>query len=131
MINWANRILTNVKTQLGDKCTNVVKTTNNMRASWPAVCVKVINNAATADDLEFEENAVTCTIQIEAFSKVSLTDAEKLMDTANEAMYRMGFKRFQGPQEVDNVNAPEIFRVISRYRRIIGANDTIDKFVTD
>lgn len=129
MIYWQNRILTNVKKALGNKCATVVATTLNSKARFPAMMVKVVSNASTADDLEYgEENAVRCVVTIEAYSNVSLQEAVNLIGLANEAMYRMGFKRRQGPVELENIDAPEVSRVTARYLRAIGANDTIELF---
>ena len=129
MIYWQNRILTNVKKTLGSKCASVVATTLNTKAKFPAMMVKVVSNASTADDLEYdEENAVRCVVTLEAFSKTSLQEAVNLIGDANTAMYRMGFKRRQGPVELENVEAPEVFRVSARYLRTIGSSDTIELF---
>lgn len=132
MINWQNRILTNVKTELGDRCKNVVATSSNMKAVFPACCVSVISAPSVADDLDIgseEENAIDCGVEIEIYSKVSLSDAMSLMAVANSAMYKMGFKRRQGAN-LASYASPDITRVIARYTRVIGADDVIDKFGT-
>ena len=128
MIYWQNRILTNVKNAVSEKCKNVVSTDSNIKAKFPAMLVKTSSNAAVADDLDMddEENAVRCIVTIESYCKTSLQDNIKLMELANGAMYSMGFKRRQGPLEIDNIDAPEIFRMTARYVRIIGADDTIN-----
>jgi hypothetical protein len=130
MINWANRILTNVKFELGDSCSNVISTASNMKAVFPACAVSVISNPAIEDDLDADrdgENAVQCGVQIEIYSKKSLSDAFILMGVANSAMYKMGFVRREGAREISHSD-PSIFRVIARYTRVIGANDVINKF---
>lgn len=128
MIYWQNRILTNVKKHLGDKCKNVVSTDNGGSSKFPTVAVKVFNNAAVATDLEAEENAVACNVSIDAYSRKSLSEAIDVIDTADEAMRIMGFRRTYGPSQVDNMNSPEINRMVARYRRIIGADDDIRLF---
>ena len=132
MINWQNRILTNVKIELGNKCPNVVATSSNMKAVFPACCVSTITSSSIADDLDIgsdEENAINCGVQIDIYSKVSLSDAMSLVAIVNGAMYKMGFKRRSGPSQA-SYTAPDIYRVIARYTRVIGADDVIDKFVT-
>ena len=129
MIYWQNRILTNVKNTVSEKCTNVVSTESNIKAKFPAMLVKISSNAELAGDLDGdgeEENAVRCIVTIESYCKTKLQDNIKLMELANGAMYQMGFKRRQGPLEIDNIDAPEVFRMTARYVRIIGADDTIN-----
>ena len=135
MINWQNRILTNVKlTILGEyNLAQVVSTATNMPAKFPAVCVAVVS--APAIDLgSDEENAINCVVQIDVYSKVSDADAMKILESANSAMYRMGFKRREKRNGADSLQAsftsPDIHRVIARYTRVIGANDVIDRFVS-
>lgn len=128
MIYWQNRILTNVKKHLGKKCINVVSTDNSGDSTFPAVAVKVFNNSAIATDLEVEENAVSCNVSVDVYSGKSLAEAIDIMQTADEAMRIMGFKRTYGPSQVENMNSPEINRMIARYRRVIGADDVISPF---
>lgn len=130
MIFWQNRILTNVKTALGDSCKTVVSVRNNSEATFPACSVRVVSDPAIAEDLDCgdSENAVSCGVTIEMFSRESLTECMDLIDIANTSMYRMGFKRREGPRQVTNAEQPDVYRVLARYVRTIGANDTIKKF---
>ena len=132
MIYWQNRILTNVKTLLGDKCKRVVSTSSNISAKFPAVSVQIVGNSSFADDLDIggEEEAVYCTVQIEAFTKTSLAEAVEIMGIVNVAMHRMGFRRRTGPRQIDNPMSPEIYRMVARYGRVIGDADVIEKFET-
>jgi len=130
MIFWGNRILTNVKKTLGDSCTNVVSRRNNIKARFPACLVHTIADDSVSDDLDIsdEEVAVNCGVEIETYSNVSLNNSYELMGTANTAMYRMGFHRVQGPFHVEEPSAPEYFRLVSRYERVIGGADSIPLF---
>jgi len=130
VIYWQNRILTNVKTALGSKCKAVVSTYSKKPAVFPTCIVRTVINNSFADDLDMEdsENAVICGMAIDICTKTTLADAMSLMSDANSAMYRMGFKRNEGPVEVVDATTPEIFRVTARYSRIIGVNDVIKKF---
>lgn len=139
MINWQNRILTNVKITILVEYAHaqVVSTVTNMPAKFPAVCVAVVSAPAIADDLDLGsdgENAISCVVQIDVYSKVSDADAMKILELANSAMYRMGFKRREKRNGADSLQAsfasPDIHRVIARYTRVIGANDVIDRFVS-
>ena len=130
MIFWQNRILTNVKKMLGNSCENVVSRRNSIKARFPACVVHVIADDSFSEDLDIsdEEVAVNCGVEVEIYSHVSLNDAFGLMGTANTAMYRMGFHRVQGPFHIEETSAPEYFRVVSRYERVIGSADDIPLF---
>ena len=134
MIDWQNRILTNVKIKLGDKCTNVVSGISNGVAVFPTCSVTMISNNAIADDLSVDdgsENAVYCGIEIRIYVKTSASDAKTLMEPANKAMYLMGFKRNGGFYRVNDPMSPEVYQFLARYTRVIGADDMIDRFETD
>lgn len=129
MIYWQNRILTNVKNALGNKCPNVSSTTSNKKSKFPACAVRIVSDTAVSDDLEMdgEEAAVLCGVAVDIYSKTSLAHAIELMDIANKAMYRMGFKRQEGAIQVEDETSPELFHLASRYARVIGSEDTIEK----
>lgn len=131
MINWQNRILTNVKLALGDEVKAVTSTQSDVKAKFPACAVQTIINGAIADDLSADndsENAVACGVQIDIFVKTSLSDAYRLGDIVNSAMYRMNFRRTSGYTEQENYSSPDIKRITARYERIIGSGDVIDRF---
>lgn len=131
MIDWRNRILTNVKLALGDEVKAVTSTQSDVKAKFPACAVQTIINNSIADDLSADndsENAVTCGVQIDIFVKTSLSDAYRIGDTANSAMYRMNFRRTSGFTEQENYSSPDIKRITARYERIIGSDDVIDRF---
>lgn len=131
MIDWRNRILTNVKLALGDEVKAVTSTQSDVKAKFPACAVQTIINNSIADDLSADndsENAVTCGVQIDIFVKTSLSDAYRLADIVNSAMYRMNFIRANGFNETINYTSPDIKRVTARFERIIGSSDVIDRF---
>lgn len=129
MIYWGNRILTNVKIRLGDRCKNVVSFANMEQAKFPTVSVMTASNTSTGDDLEYEENAVRCGVSVSAYSKVSVSDAMEILSIADGAMFEMGFKRRSGPFLGTGGEAkPDIYHATSRYARVIGANDEIPLF---
>lgn len=133
MIYWQNRILTNVKTLLGSACKNVSSTASASDTKFPTCGVKVVYNNAIADDLDFgddEENAVYCGVSIDVYTKQSLQNAIDLIGIANQAMYRMGFKRIYGPEEIKDASHPEIHKMSARYARVIGSAETIERFET-
>lgn len=134
MIWWQNRILTNVKTLLGDRCKHVTSRRTNLSASFPSCLVKVSLNNSFSDDLDNdrdEECAVYCGVTIEMYTRDSLESAMSLIAIANTAMMRMGFRRTEGPFHIEEEVQPELFRVLARYDRIIGSGDIIDKLTTE
>ena len=134
MIFWQNRILTNVKTLLGEKCTNVVSVRSNLKAEFPACLVHVTLNNSFSDDLDNdrdEECAVYCGVTVEMYTRDSLESAMSLIAIANTAMMRMGFRRTEGPFHIEEEVQPELFRVLARYDRIIGSGDTIERLTTE
>ena len=131
MIDWRNRILTNVKLAFGDEVKAVTSTQSDVKAKFPACAVQTIINNSVADDLSADndsENAVTCGVQIDIFVKTSLSDAYRLADIVNSTMYRMNFRRTSGFNETINYTSPDIKRVTARFERIIGSSDVIDRF---
>ena len=127
MIWMQNRILTNVKQALGDACKNVVSRRSNLSAKFPTCLVNIISNNSVADDLDIEDEevAVSCGVNVEIYSKVSVSESINLMSLANGAMYRMGFRRIEGPMHVEDPTSPEVFRVVSRYTRIIDRKSVV------
>ena len=130
MIDWQNRILTNVKIQLGDKCPFVVSTSSKVKSTFPACCVTVTGGPEMEADLDADEdeNAINCGVSVDIYSKVSAEDARKLLGIADKAMHKMGFQRAMGPSQIENPMSPDIFRYDARYTRVIGFNDEIKKF---
>ena len=130
MIDWQNRILTNVKIQLGNKCKFVVSTSSKVSSTFPACSVTVTGGPELEPDMDpdDEENAINCGVSIEMYSKVSAEDSRSLIGIADKAMHKMGFHRNMGPTQVENVTAPDIFRYTARYSRTIGVNDVIPLF---
>ena len=125
MIYWQNRILTNVKNHVSDICTNVVSTPNGKKPSFPALLVEVTSNTAIEEDFGGEENAVRCVVTIESYSKSSVNHARELITSADDAMRMMGFRRRQGPVEITNESLSDVFIIVARYTRVIGASETI------
>ena len=125
MIYWQNRILTNVKNHISTICANVVSTKNGKFSKFPAVIVEVTSNTAIAEDFGGEENAVRCSVTIHAYSKSSVNNARDILQSADEAMRMMGFRRRQGPLEITDVDIPDVFVVVARYSRVIGASEEI------
>lgn len=125
--NW-NRVLTNIKTAESGTCHNITSTNSDSPPGFPALLIDQIDNPDTAEDLENSENAVESIIEIQAYSNKNLTEARKIINTACDAMRQMGYRRRMGPKQVANAAGENIFRMVARFSRAIGAGEEIEKF---
>lgn len=130
MINVENRVLTNVKTYISNVCQTVQNDSAKSPASFPAVSVEQIDNPDTAVDLENAENAVVSMIEIQSFSNKNITEAKTIINKACDGMRIMGYVRQYGPKRVQNAADTNIFRMVTRFRRIVSSVDEIEKFET-
>jgi hypothetical protein len=87
--------------------------------------VDEIGNTDEAIDLENTENAVTSLIDISAYSNKSLTEARKVMNATCDAMREMGFRRVFGPQQLLNTRDPSLWRITTRFERVIADEDEL------
>ena len=108
MIDVWNRVMTNIVTAGGSSIAKVTNTTSNTPAQFPTVSVEQIDNSDAARDLENSENGVNSTIQIQAFSNKSLTEARNVMDIVCDAMRQMGYARTFGPEPLLNMSDTKI-----------------------
>lgn len=125
--NW-NRVLTNIKAAESDTCTNITSTNSDSPPGFPALMVDQIDTPDIADDLENSENAIESVIELQAYSNKNLTEARKIINIACDAMRRMGYRRRMGPKQVANAAVNNIFRMVARFSRVIGAGEEIEKF---
>lgn len=130
MIDVSNRVLTNIKTYISDVCDTVQNDSKKSPTSFPALSVEQIDNPDAAVDLENTENAVTSTIEIQAFSNRNITEAKTIINKACDGMRIMGYVRNYGPTRVQNAADTNIYRMVARFRRIVSSVDEIEKFET-
>lgn len=128
MIDWSNRVLSNVAVSVSDLCKNVTATNSDNPPDFPCLAVSQIDNPDIAEDLENTENAVESVIELQAYSNKNLTEARKIINTACDAMRQMGYRRRMGPNQVKNVAGKNIFRMIARFSRVIGVGEEIKRF---
>lgn len=131
MIDVSNRVLTNVKTYVGDICKNVQSSTSKTPPEFPSLAVVQIDNPDKAVDLENAENAVESVIEIQSFSEKSITESKAVINKACDAMRIMGYVRRYGPREIQNANDTNIYRMAARFGRIVSSVDEIEKFETE
>lgn len=130
MIDVSNRVLTNIKTYVSEICKNVQSSSSKSPPGFPALSVEQIDNSDAAIDLENDENAVTSIIEIQSFSNISITEANKVISLACDAMRKMGYVRTYGPREVKNASDTNIYRELARFKRIVSSVEEIKKFET-
>lgn len=128
MIDVSNRVLTNVKLALGNKCTNYVSSENDTPSQFPAMLINQYDNRDAAIDLENSENGVTSDVRIQSYSNKNLTEAKNLIADACDAMRVMGYRRTFGPKEIENVSDRNVKRCEARFRRFVGSLDDIPRF---
>ena len=128
MINWSNRVLTNVKIYVSDKCDSVQADSSRTPPRFPAVSVVQIDSPERGMDSENKENAIYSAMELQAFSNQSLKESEELMAECCDAMRSMGYVRNSGPYPVLNAEDKNIHRTVARFSRIIGSDDVIPRF---
>ena len=128
MIDVSNRVLSNIKQTISASCKNVVNDSSVTPAGFPAVSVEQIDNPDVAVDLENSENAVRSIIEIRSYSNKSLFESKSLINKGSDAMGLMGYERDYGTKKVDNVSDKNIFRMVTRFKRIVSSVEDIDKF---
>lgn len=128
MIDVSNRVLTNIKFATSDICQNITSTESDSPPGFPCLQVSQIDNPDAAMDLENSENAVESVVEIQSYSNKNLTESRKIIGVACDAMRRMGYVRQMGPKQIANAGGSNVFRMVARFRRIIGAGEEIERF---
>ena len=128
MIDVSNRVLTNVRLALGDRCSNYVSSETDTPSKFPAMLINQYDDRDAAMDLENSENGVTSDIRIQSYSNKSLSEAKSIIAVACDAMRIMGYRRTFGPREIENVSDRNVKRCEARFRRFVGSLDDIPRF---
>lgn len=128
MIDYWNRVLTNIQIAEGNVFPNITSTNSSNPPELPCLQVNQIDDADTAEDMENSENAVESVIELQSYSNKNLTEARKIMNIACDAMRQMGYRRRMGPKQMDNVSNSNICRMVARFSRIIGNGEKINRF---
>lgn len=124
MIDPFNKVFTIVKKSISTKCPNAGISTDGSPPAFPYAGFRQLDNATTADDLENNENAVNSVIEITAYSNKNLTEAKQIAALAADAMRELGYRR-TGPFTPQNAADTNIYRVIYRFNRVIGAGEEL------
>lgn len=105
--------------------TNFTKqTASQTTAKLPTVSFQKLQGSETGSDLEGETiNAIISNFQIDVITNTSQTDADNIADVVMESMKSM---RYQVVGDLISDNSDRnTYRVVARYRRIIGYNDIL------
>lgn len=122
MIDPWNKVYTVLKKTVSEKCSNSGTSSIGTPPEFPYMSVVQLNNGTTADDLENEENAIISNIEVTVFSNKNQTESRNIMSLVCEEMRKMGYRR-TGPFSPTNVSDVNVYRVIYRFSRIIGAGE--------
>ena len=124
MFDPFNRVFTIVKRKIYPEFNNAGTTTDGSPPAFPYAGFRQLDNATTADDLENNENAVNSVIEITTYSNKNLTEAKQIAALASDAMRELGYRR-TGPFTPQNAADTNIYRVIYRFNRVIGAGEEL------
>lgn len=122
MIDPLDKVYTALKKSTLKKCTDSGTSSIRIPSNFPYMSVVQLNNGTTADDLENEENAIISNIEVTVFSNKNQTESRNIMSLVCEEMRKMGYRR-TGPFSPTNISDVNVYRVIYRFSRIIGAGE--------
>lgn len=128
MIDVWNRVLSNVKVSVSSICKNVNSSNSGNGPNFSALSVTQLDNSTLEPDFNGFENGVNSSIEIQAYSNKSLSEARKIINLACDSMSSMGYSRSYGPTEIKNMEDVNIKRMVARFSRFIGDGDEIEKF---
>lgn len=136
MSEWYMMIPLMVFTKIKQNFSQTIKDTYGMTdknfstvgsSDTPAVFPFVYFNAMAASEIGADLqgnslNGALFSFQIEVYSNKSQTDARKVMEEISRIMKTMGFEINAMPSFE---NAKDIHRMVARFRRVIGADETL------
>lgn len=127
MIDKSSIIFTKVKFAVASICSSASTTYQDTPPNFPHLFLNQLDNPSTAEDMDNNENAVIPMIEITTYTKgnTAFNVGKKIHNLSDASMRAMGFRRTYGPQQVTNISDTTICRIIARYTRIIGDNDTL------
>lgn len=93
------------------------------KPSFPTVFIHEMSGIEQGADIEGKDvNAVLETFQVDVTSNVSQRDVKIVMSAVAEVFKQMRFNITAMPEFN---NGDDVYRVIARFRRVIGANDIL------
>ena len=136
MADWTDRISSVVFTRIKNEFSSSLKTKYKMTSSnfstvgssdtpavFPFVYIQLLPSTEQGQDIEGNTiNAGLFTFQIEVTDNQTQARAKDVMSEVKRIMKSMGFEVNQFPKPGDT---KDTHRMIARFRRIIGASDTL------
>lgn len=130
MLDIQTRVFSRIKNQypaaLITKYPETYFTTSDrvsQKPKFPTVYVHEMSSSELGRDLDGTTiNAVRTTIQIEITDNVSMSNAKEVMNYVVIVMKAMRYELVTMPEFN---NTPEIYRVVARFRRVIGSGDVL------
>ena len=96
---------------------------NQSNPKFPTVMIRDLGSAERGNDLEnIHINAYQCTIQVDVIDNESQNRAKEVMQHIIDEMKKNSFSIITAPMQDNNYDT---YRVVSRFRREIGWNDTL------
>lgn len=94
-------------------------------ATFPTILFQKLAGSEIGSDLSGQNiNGIISNIQIDVTTNTSQTDVERIADACMEAMKKMRYKAVS--DLIVDSSESDVYRIIARYSRVIGCNDTID-----
>lgn len=130
MLDIEMRVFSRIKNKYPDalkiKYPNTSFTTSDRVAKdpkFPTVYVHEMSGSELARDLDGTSiNAIRSTIQIEVTDNESMARAREVMQNVVQTMKTM---RYEVNTMPEFSNTPTVYRVVARFRRVIGSGDVL------
>ena len=127
MIDKFSIVFTRCKNALEEKYgvgkITVESSISDSPAMFPAVSIKQIGSPSTGNSFTSSQCACVSTVEIQTYSIQSSVQAKELLVLCTDTMDKMGYSLVYGLEEITTQS--DVKRYIARFRRIIGAGDTI------
>lgn len=130
MLDIQTRVFSRIKNkypkELKTKYPNTFFTTSDRVADnplFPTVYVHEMQSVEMGRDLEGTTiNAIRSTFQIEVTDNASMSNAKEVMENVVSTMKSMRYEVITMPTFQ---NTPSVYRIVARFRRVIGAYDVL------
>lgn len=96
---------------------------NSTPTEFPTLNVDCLGEPSTNDGLSVgTQSYILSSIELKSYTDTKLADARKLADKSGDVMLSMGYSLIYGPEVISDIKP---FCVVTRFRRLVGAGDTI------
>lgn len=127
MIDHSSLVLSRCKKALNDKFgENAVYVSSiiaDTPSEFPAASIRQLGAPAVASSFSSRQCACISTIEVQAYSTMSATEAKRIIATIADKMDEMNYALIYGPEDV--TNKADVRKFVARFRRTIGAGDNV------